>query len=136
MDCESKDQPEIYWSFNSKKIVNQGRYFSEVVKQQSLYKMVLELDDPQPSDAGTYKLVAKNKSGSSEISVNYKPEEEKKKPEEKKPEQKPKVESAPEAKGNETKNDQTKSTAKTSPATFKDKPKDQVRYFHLLYFNY
>jgi hypothetical protein len=132
VSCESRDQPEIYWSFNSKKIENQGRYFSEVIKQQSLYKIVLELDSPQPSDAGIYRLIAKNQNGSSEISVNFKQEDEKKKPEEKKPEQKSKVE----AEAKENKNDQNKAgispNTKSAPATFKDKPKDQVCLIYFL----
>ena len=108
--------------------MNQGRYFSEVIKQQSLYKIVLELDNPQAADAGVYRLVAKNKNGSSETSVDFKPEDQKK-PEEKKPDQKTKV---------EEKNEQNKASAspKTAPATFKDKPKDQVClfFFFLEYF--
>ena len=59
-------------NFNGKRIKNEGRYFSEVVKHQNLFKIVLELDDPQPSDAGVYLLVAKNQAGSSELPVTFK----------------------------------------------------------------
>jgi hypothetical protein len=128
ISCESKEQPEVYWSHNSKIIKNEGRYFSEIIKTQSLYRMVLELDDVQAADAGIYKVVAKNQSGYSEISIDFKQDddEKKKKVEEKKTAAKPK-DAEPETKG---KNDQNKPAvspaSKAAPASFKEKPKDQV----------
>ena len=114
-DCESKNKPEIKWSRNNVEIKNEGRYLIEVCEiKQSMFILVLEIDNIMAADAGTYKVTAKNAKGESVANVELKLDEkkddvkDKPKPAEKKAEEKPVAKSDDVA------------------PTFKEKPKDQV----------
>lgn len=106
--------------------------------------IILEIDNVTSSDEGTYKCVAKNTKGESsilvELKIDGKPDE--KKPEDKKnaeKKQESKQQSKPEAKQPEIKveapavtNEPAKPKSNEVAASFKEKPKDQVKSYDII----
>ena len=72
-ECElsGHPQPEVSWFRQDEKIVEDGRtVFKTTETQVGTFMVVLELDDVIESDAGLYKIRAKNTHGDVAASIN------------------------------------------------------------------
>ena len=72
-ECElsGHPQPDVSWFRSDEKIVEDGRtVFKTTETQVGTYMVVLELDDVIESDAGLYKIRAKNTHGDVAASIN------------------------------------------------------------------
>lgn len=75
LDCEG-DLKDVAWLKDGDLIKNAGRYLIEFSETSSkMHVVVLEIDNVNPGDAGSYTCVAKNKSGDSERNVVLRPED-------------------------------------------------------------
>ncbi|XP_070534198.1 LOW QUALITY PROTEIN: twitchin-like [Ptychodera flava] len=66
-------KPSITWYRDDTEIRDGGRYFINVRPEGSHYVVSVEIDEVSPSDAGTYKIVARNQYGetSGTIALNF-----------------------------------------------------------------
>jgi len=75
LDCEG-DITDVQWFRDGSQIKNAGRYLIEFTETSSkTHCIVLEIDNVNTADAGSYTCVAKNKGGNSERNVVLRPED-------------------------------------------------------------
>ena len=99
LDCEAEKMGDIIWLKDDMPIKNQGRYLMEFNESQpNMFCIVLEIENVDTEDAGTYVCIARNSKGEAERIIILRPEDVQK----------------PKPKNNDV------------PPSFKDKPKDQV----------
>ncbi|XP_077869356.1 myosin light chain kinase, smooth muscle-like [Saccoglossus kowalevskii] len=84
-ECEIKSElePDIKWYKGAKEIKDGGRYLIDVEADDEFYFAALEVENITPDDAGEYKVVAKNKKGQSERTINLNFDSEPEKPQKK-----------------------------------------------------
>ncbi|XP_038051694.1 twitchin-like [Patiria miniata] len=65
-------RPNFKWFLNDKELSDGGRYFMTTKPDGDSYQVALEIEDVSGEDAGNYKIVAENKSGSTSATINLK----------------------------------------------------------------
>ncbi|XP_022091183.1 twitchin-like isoform X3 [Acanthaster planci] len=65
-------RPSFKWFLNDRELRDGGRYFMTTKPEAQGYLVALEIEDVSGEDAGNYKIVAENKSGSTSATINLK----------------------------------------------------------------
>ncbi|XP_071854761.1 twitchin-like isoform X8 [Apostichopus japonicus] len=65
-------KPSFTWFLNDVPVKDGGRYFSQVKKEGDTYVVSLEIDDVSMEDAGSYKITADNKGGTTSATIALK----------------------------------------------------------------
>jgi hypothetical protein len=74
-ECESQAQPNVIWLHETKPLVGDRRYLTEITKTQAnRFRIILEINDPKKPDAGIYKCLTKNDNGSTVVYIEFKPD--------------------------------------------------------------
>lgn len=74
LECQVQGtpKPDITWFQNEKKLVNSTTKHKQTIKLATgtTYDVILEILNLTPADAGTYKILAKNRAGESSANVS------------------------------------------------------------------